>query len=287
MRYCLTPGNSIFLLLGMLFNTIGHGQDLFSRTEPIAFSTMQKVQPTHSVGGYPLLNIGNDLGLMHLKVTNTSGTHLGSGVPLANAYMVDIRNGIFFAGIVVQANLSTSNATDWTDEPCKREDYLWKKSIGGRFRDINCVSMNHIVRYFAAPTGEYQQHRVYFMDKGIEFPPTVVRVIFTRHSSRERRLIYQVDINPEVFGVDRDSGTIWGSSSWHKKFVQRDVKKVEFVANLSKWAEDVQIRMEKAFDKDAAAFVGLPEFSSYFRKAPQPTTEQNYNEHAKAILSSK
>jgi len=257
------------LLLGLLFNSVAQGQDLFNGTEPISFTFMQNVQATQNIGGYPILNLGNELALIHLGTTFSTGT--ASGIPLGNAYLADVRGGKFFGAVTIRANLSIfGNARDWTDEPCKSENYLWKKSTGGPFRNINCVSINYIVRYFVSPTGAFQQYLILFRDKGIELPPTIVRTIFTRFSDRGRRLIYEVDINPEVFGIERDTESIWGSNSWHKTFIQKDVKKVEFVSNLSKWAEEVQSRMDKAFDKESDAFARMPEFSSYFKKTPLP-----------------
>jgi hypothetical protein len=299
---------STFLLLCLLYSSVGHGQDLFHRTQPNTFAFLEKVQGTQSVGGYPILNLGNDLGLVRLSTTYSTGQNDASGIPLGSLYAVDIRNGKFFAAVTVQANLSVvRNVSDWTDEPCKREDFLWKKSIGGTVNNINCATINHVVNFFVRPTGEFQQYLVYFKDKGIEIPPTVVRATFSRITDRGRRLVYTVSVNPELFGVERDSEPQWGSNSWHKAFIQRDAKKVEFVSNFSNWAEDVQSRMAKAFDKQPGAFSGLPEFVSYFKQAPsaQPgtssmeeklrvvkdlfekklITEQQYNEQVKDILS--
>jgi hypothetical protein len=252
---------------------------------------------------------------MLLKTSYSTGSD--SRLPLGRLNAVDIRDNKFFAAIDMQVNLEQSGSIgDWTGEPCKREDYLWKKSIGGKFKNINCATINHIVTYFTTPTGEFQQLLVKFRELSVDTPPpTIVRVVFTRYGSGGRMLTYSVDINPETFGIDRDIERLWGANSWHKSFVQKDPKKVQFVANLSKWAEEVQNRMDTAFDKKSDAFVGMPEFSSYFKptQVPQSTeavsisstsieeklratkdlfekkliNEQQYNEQVKIILNTK
>ena len=67
-----------------------------------------------------------------------------------------------------------------------------------------------------------------------------------------------MDVNPEMFGFERVSEGFWGANSWYKDFSQKDPKKTEFIAFLSKWAEGVQGKMDLAFEKDRAAFMGVP-----------------------------
>ena len=95
-------------------------------------------------------------------------------------------------------------------------------------------------------------------------PPTVVQGAFAKYSSGGRLLTYRFTLNPEVFGFERDVEPVWGASSWHKQSSQRDPKKVEFVANLSRWATDMQDRMELAFNKEASAFKSVQPLTAYF-----------------------
>lgn len=256
------PGNSFLFLLGLLFSIPGYGQDLFNGREANSFAFMQKVPATQNMRGYPILGLGNEYGLALLK-TSYSTPHQ---IPLGNAHFIDIMDGKFVALLYVQGNLGTDRmASDWTDEPCKSENFLWKRSTGRQLRDVNCASINHIVRYFVSPTGDYQQFLIYFREKGIDIPPTIVRVVFTRYSERGARLIYQLDVNPEFFGIARDSEQVWGANGWHKRFIQKDARKTAFLAGMTKWAEDVQVRMDRAFEKDPAAFAGMPEFGNYIK----------------------
>lgn len=254
--------SSLGLLIGAFCTSICFAQDLFNKNEPIEIKQLQAVESGQQIGGYPILSLGNQLKIMRLKTTHSTGQ--ASGLPLGNAYFVDIRDGKFFADIRMQGNLETSSMSDWTDEPCKRDNYLWKRSTGGAFRDINCAYINHITKFYVTPTGDYQQYLVAFRDMGVELPPTIVGVEFTRYSSYGRRLQYRVSINPELFGIERDAEQLWGSNSWYKDFVNRDPKKVKFLASLTKWAEDVQNKMDDAFEKKPDAFSNIQPLTSYF-----------------------
>lgn len=236
--------NSLALCAFLFYSCIGFAQDLFVSHEPVAITPLQKLAPAQTIGGYPILNLGNELVITGLKTVYAGG--LDTRLPIGLAGFVDARENVLFANIFMEANLAHSGqAIDWTDEPCKKNDFLWKKSIGGNFQNINCVTISHVTKYMP----DY---------------PTVVSVRFTRYSSMARRLTYVVNINPEQFGVERDSEENWEANSWHKSRVQNDPKKVVFLTGLEKWAEDVQNKMNDAFDKKVDAFSSISPLTSYF-----------------------
>jgi len=231
---------------------------IFSPYEP-ATEKLQKITPKNTVGEYPILQVGDEMRLLMSKVNYSTGAI----VPLGRVVMFTSRDKKFHAGLEMTANLQQTNMSDWTDTPCKREDFLWKRSVGGKISDVNCVTINHIVNFFVNPTGEFQQMLVIAKADGIEIPPTIIRTTFTRYSSGGQRLVYAVNINPEYYGIERDATTIWGASGWYKDFITRDAKKLEFIERLKKWATDVQDRMDSAFKKDGKAFVDLKSLEEY------------------------
>ncbi len=249
-------------------------QDLFARKS--AFSQWesvveksQVVTERNSVGGYPVLKVDEEMRALFSKLNYSTGVT----VPLGRVYLASQKEKKFAVAIDITGNLSQASSSDWKDEPCKREDFLWKRSLGKDFRSVNCVSIKHVVNYFVKPTGEFQQMLVWFNDQGIDVPPTIVRVEFTRYAPNTRRLVYRVDINPEHYGIARDATGVWGANGWHKNFISRDQKKVDFIENLKKWAIDVQDRMDNAFDKDARAFSNLKTLTAYL----QPSSDQPKN----------
>ena len=251
-------------LIMLVLSFATNAQDLFVRKglfspHETATEKLQSIGNKNTVGGYPIIRIGEEMQLLWSKVNYSTG----SDVPLGRVLIFTVIKQKMMASLDMSANLATTNSTGWNDEPCKRDNYLWKRSIGGPFKNVNCTTINHIVNYFVEPKGDFQQIIVAIKDQGIELPPTVIRVTFTRFTSDGRRLVYEVDVNPEQYGLDRDATTPWGSNSWYKDFVKRDPKKVEFLANLTKWAMDAQDRIELAFDKKPNAFENLKSIDEY------------------------
>ena len=222
---------------------------------------MQKIAPGQTVGEYPILTLGNGWSLFNAKAGTTN-----VGGSMAYISAIDVRDGKFFAMLDMTANLNEANSSDWTDEPCKSTHFLYKKGEG--FRNINCATVNYTTSYFVNPKGDFQTYLARFRELKIEIPPTVVRIDFIRYSDRSRRLSYSVKLNPEAFGIERDPETVWGANSWNKAFIERDPKKVALIAGLSKWADAVRDKMDKAFDHKQDAFDSLPSFDS-FVKVPE------------------
>jgi hypothetical protein len=305
--------NKIITLLALILSTTTNAQDIFikknifSQHESVA-EKLQIITQKNTVGEYPIIKIGDEMRLIWTKVTYSTGTV----VPLGRAVIFTSKGKKVLHTLDMTANLAQANSSDWTDEPCKRDNFLWKRSLGGNFKDINCASINHIVNHFVTPTGEFQQILVAAKDEGIEIPPTIIRVTFTRYTSSGRRLVYNVDVNPEQYGIDRDATTPWGSNGWYKDFIQRDPKKVDFLENLKKWATDVQDKMELAFNKDPMAFSSLKPIEEYMTEKKSKNsidkekpvnieeklsmlksiftkgllTETQYNEQVKTLLES-
>lgn len=262
MKKILLTAITLWLLSGtVLSQELFVKRGSFSAFEPIPLRPLQPIDVATTVGDYPVLKLGPELKIALAKVFYSTG----AVVPLGRVVAFGDRDKKLHVVLDMSANLEVGNGSDWTDEPCKRVDYLWKRSTGGMFRDVNCVSINHIVTYFVAPTGDFQQIQRGLRDDGIEIPPTVVRVSFTRYAGSSRRLVYVVDVNPEIYGIDRDSSTVWGASAWHKSVISRDPKKVEFVERLGRWATDVQDRMDRAFKGDWKAFDNVGPIDSYLR----------------------
>lgn len=238
-------GTRLLVILALFFHGgLVSAEDLFNGAKPTSFTPLQHVARDQTVGGYPIPNLGNDLVVAELKTVRAGG--VVNGIAIGLATLIDARDNRLFASIHMQANLEyAGSAIDWTDEPCKKDNFLWKKSTGGNFSNINCVTISHLTNF--SP----------------DFP-TVVDVRFTRYSGSGRRLSYFVFINPEAFGIDRDAEKTWEANGWHKNLIQNDPKKVEFLSRLTKWTEDVQNRMDAAFDKKQDAFSSLPPLQSYF-----------------------
>jgi hypothetical protein len=267
---------------------VGFAQDLFVHNQPLQMERMQKLLPSQHLRDYPILPLGGDW----LYQMSKSYDSQKGGVTFGRLAAIDIRDKKMFAGLDMKGNLNNPRLSDWIDEPCKREDFLWKRNTGGKFKNVNCASINHWVDFTKNVTGDFQQLLVYQKDIGTDIPPTVLMVTFTRYGENGSWLSYEVAINPEYFGVARDATSPWGTNSWHKSFIERDAQKVQFLANLIKWTEAVQDRMENAYAKKLDAFVGLKPLESYFGventmpvKPSAPTSTSSVEERVKKLKS--
>jgi hypothetical protein len=256
--------NYIIAALSMLISSEVLAQDLFYKKGVFSqFESQveknQIINDRNTIGEYPIVKTGEEMRAVFSKVNYSTGV----SVPLGRVAMFSQKDKKLLFAVDVTANLSQASSSDWVDEPCKREDFIWKRSTGKSIKDVNCVSINHIVNYFVNPTGAFQQILVWSKDEGIEIPPTIIRVTFTRYAPDMRRLVHTVDINPEQYGLSRDPTLPWGSNGWHKNFINRDQKRFDFIENVKKWAIDIQDRMDAAFKKDANAFVDARKLNAY------------------------
>lgn len=258
MKKLIISLSCIFLLGDVVAQDMFVKKNFFSQYEAIV-ERNQISDIKSTIGEYPQLPLGEQMRVVYTLVTQATGVP----IPLGRITLFSERGKKLLFSLDTTVNLQQGASSDWTDTPCKRDNYLWKRSIGGKFQDVNCVSINHLTSYFVNPTGEFQQIAVWAKDQSIEIPSIMIRVTFTRYSSGGKRLVYMVDVNPEHYGIERDITTPWGSNGWYKDFIKRDPKKVEFIEKLKLWARDVQDRMDDAFKKDGRAFVGLKNLDEY------------------------
>lgn len=249
-------------IAGMVVATASMGGELFTgwANEPKNYQLAESLESDATLGGYPIWKGEGKWRVVELKKSYTTGSSTAMGELTA----LQTENGKFVAFLAVYANLAQSNSSDWTDEPCKRDDYLFKASLGGMFKDVNCISLNHIVRYPGNPSGKQAELFAMTKTEGIDTPPTVLRFTWTRYSSSSRRLQYTLTINPELAGFARDSEAEWGRNSWHKSQVATDPAKKKFVDDLSVWGLAFAKEMNPAFKKQSDAFNAISSWRTVY-----------------------
>lgn len=264
----------MLLIASFPFHSHVHAQELFPGLEPRAFEFGQPINKADTIGGYPIWQNDGKWRLFHLDLSSSTGA--ASGIPLGRASWIHTEEGKFVAGMEVKANLRGWNASDWTDEPCKRDDFLYKKNLKGLYTNVSCVSINHRVNFFANPTGKYQEHLVKFREHKIEFPPTVIQVTVTRYSNNGRRYVVDLAVNPELDGFERAAESLWAANPWHKNQALKDPRKKAYIESLSSWADQFGERVEAAFEKKMDAFAGMNSWRSIRQEKvlPQSTSQR-------------
>jgi hypothetical protein len=137
-----------------------------------------------TIGGYPIWPGEKKWRFIKIDKHDSKGVET---VSLGEVSLLQTEDKKFVAAMWVSANLNENRfISDWTDEPCKRDDMLFKKSIGGKFTNVNCVTINHVVGFLSNPTKEYAAGYALLREQGIDIPSTVLLVTFSRYAEGGR-----------------------------------------------------------------------------------------------------
>jgi hypothetical protein len=182
-------------------------------------------------------------------------------------------------------------------------------SIGGKFKDINCATINVNSDFKNHNSSTYLS--VYGKARGVNYsiPATTIEILFVRYAGSGRRLQYKININPVHYGFYSEGVSNGNFNEWSKLLFLKDEGKKKFIRDLSLWAVDVQKRMDRAFSGDLNAFSEVPKFSYYLNKdniknltqegveeklrmlknlyGKELINEKQYNEQVKNILNQK
>ncbi len=178
---------SLILICAVLASQAAVAADVFNGSQPRAFNLADKLEPDANIGGYPIWQGEKKWRLFDIIRRESTGG--GDIVPLGDVRLFQTEGKVFIAVMTVSANLATGRASDWTDEPCKRDDLLFKASLGGKISNVNCVTINHITGYPGNPGGRGAELFSLMKEQGVETPPTVLQFTFTRYSSNLRSVV--------------------------------------------------------------------------------------------------
>lgn len=257
---------TLFLIWAILASQASFAADLFDGPQPRPFNLADKLEQDANIGGYPIWQGEKKWRLFDIVRRNSTGGAVS--VPLGDVRLFQTEGKAFVAVMTVSANLASGSAADWTDEPCKRDDLLFKASIGGRFSNVNCATINHITNYPGNPSGRSAELFSLLKEQGVETPPTVLQLTFTRYSSNLRRLSVVLSINPELAGFRREVEPQWGRSPWHRSQALNDPEKKLLIENLGVWALQFAKQMDAAFEKKSEAFTSVPSWRSAIAALP-------------------
>jgi hypothetical protein len=243
----------ILILSAVFLSQFAYCGDLFPDGKPPTMAIGDKIDEGSTIGGYPIWNGENKWRYLASAKWDTSGATASLGQITA----FQTENKQLVAVMVAEGNLTQAQSSGWTDEPCKRDDYLFKASLGGKFSNVNCVTINHITGYPGNVGGKDAEAFSFFKTHEVETPPTVIRMTFTRYTSNMRRYVVKLTINPEIMGFKREPGTVWGQNPWHKSQALLDPEKKKFVEDLGVWAGAFAGQMDAAFEKKPDAFKSI------------------------------
>ena len=250
----------LLVICAVFLSQAATAADAFDGAQPRPFKLADQLEFDATIGGYPIWQGEKKWRLYDIVRRDSTG--MAYPVSLGDVKLFQTEGKKFVAAMIVSANLVTGRASDWVDEPCKRDDLLFKASLGGKFSNINCVTLNHITNYPGNPSGRGAELFSLLKEQGVETPPTVLQFSFTRYTNSQRRLSVTLSINPELAGFDREEERQWGRSPWHSSQALKDPKKKQFVEDLGVWALQFAKQMDMAFEKKSDAFTLAPSWRS-------------------------
>ncbi len=224
-----------------LSSQFAFANDVFDNVTPRQFNLADPLAANATIGGYPIWRGEGKWRLFDIVRSDSTGS--GSSIPLGAVHLFQTEGKKFVATMVVRTTLGGGN-TRWLGEPCKREDLLYKANIGRSMWEDNCVTVNHIVGFFSDPSGKYAELYALFREQGIEIPPTVLRIDWTRNGNMGNYYRVSLTINPELLGFEKDTELGWGRNSWHKSTSFNNPAKIGHYSLPSKWiARSIKSKM--------------------------------------------
>lgn len=255
----------IIWAFAFLLSQATYAADLFVGKQPRAFQLADPLEADATIAGYPLWKGGVQWRIMDIVRSDSSTTR----VPIGETVLFHTKDKRLVAVMTVTAAMGGVNVR-WTGEPCKRDDMLYKANIGRHIWEDNCFTLNHLTNYANNPGGKSAELYAMFKEQGIETPPTVLALNFTRNGTRGNFLHIGLRINPEAFGFAREAETSWGRSPWNKTMSFKDPAKKQFIDALSAWGLTFAKQMDAALNQDGNAFDSIPSLDSSLLSLPRP-----------------
>lgn len=240
--------------LALVFTQWICAAELFPNNNPRPFSLADKLEADATIGGYPIWQGEGKWRIVDLERSDSTGS--AASVPLGLARFFQSEGKQFIAAMDVRSNLQSGSGY-WMGEPCKRDDMLFKMQLAAG-REDNCVTINHYTRFMGNPGGKISALYALLKEQGVDVPPTVLQIQFTRNGYSQRTLYYSLWINPEVAGFAREAEGEWGRNPWNKTMSFNDPAKKQYIDALSTWATTFVKQMDDALRQKPDAFAHIP-----------------------------
>lgn len=268
----------LVLFVALFWGQVVAAADLFVRQQPRSFTLAESLEANTTLGSYPIWQGNGPWRIVDLVRRDSSSGRVAIG----EAVLFQIKNKQLHAVLTVTGTLG-GESVRWGGEPCKRDDMLFKASTGKSIWEDNCFTLNHLTSYMSNPGGKSAELYVSLQSQGIETPPTVLTLTFTRNGTSGNFYNVTLKVNPEAFGFARETEVNWGRNPWHKNMSFQDADKRQFIDALSRWGVAFAGRMDAALAQKPDAFDGLPELDSVLAalspmsKAQMQQPKTNFN----------
>lgn len=221
---------------------------------PRDFKLGDPLEADAAIGGYPVWQ-GEGKWRINDIVKRTS---TGGNIPFGDLLAFQTENKQLVMAMRTSATIGgTDRNMYWTDDPCKREDLLFKHGDSTSRAGFNCVTINHIVGYMSNPSGKAAEAVALIREQGGVTPSTIMRIEFSQ-TRGSQYYVLSLDINPEIVGFKPETATSWSTSPWNKLYAFNDPAKKKFIDELGAWALTMSQRMGDVINQKSSALTGIP-----------------------------
>ena len=115
---------------------------------------------------------------------------------------------------------------------------LFYDAFRGRHDYPECLHIDHSVPWFwrSAPPHPFDlKIWDWFLTNRISRPIAVLNVDYRNYFSGDF-VRARLAVNPEAFGQERSTKTVWAESEWDPLTYEQDPRRKEFVENLKRWS---------------------------------------------------
>jgi hypothetical protein len=197
------------------------------------------------------------------------------GHELVDVYLGQIDdNKKLRAAVGATTVLARRHQGGWSDEPCKRDDTLFKRDLIPFMKKgyaKNCLLVNHGVNNLGpSATGVFAQFARWVGDQGGTTPiPLILNATITRVEVGEF-LVVRYIFNPESYGCAAAHADSWTASTWHKASINKDPEKLQFANSVIDFGKAMQIHINDAFHGRQDSFPAPPRIRPCVHAAKQP-----------------
>lgn len=245
--------------------------DLFTGwgMNPREFKLGDPLESDAAIGGYPVWQGEGKWRITDIVKRTSNGS---VGIPFGDLLAFQTENKQLVMAMYTSATIGgTDRNMFWTDDPCKREDLLFKHGNSASRSGFNCVTINHIVGYMSNPSGKSAEAVALIHEQGGLVPSTILRIDF-RQTRGSQYYMMSLDINPEIVGFKPETGTSWGISPWNKLYAFNDPAKRKFIDDLGAWAVTLSQRMGDVINQKSNALAGIPSWRTVIGQATNMST---------------
>lgn len=120
-----------FAILTTLISLHAQATELFNGSTPKPFQMAQPLAKGSTIGGYPIWDGEEKWKIVHASTYNSSGP--GNAIKIGKLGLLQTEDKTFVAYMEVSGNVSAGSNRDWSNEPCKYENLLFKANLGRAF----------------------------------------------------------------------------------------------------------------------------------------------------------